>query len=187
MAEATEAELLQRAKLGDPEAVSEIVRRHQAVIRSYVGRLSPDPVTADDLAQEVFLVALRKIHRIDPRKGIRPYLLGVARNLVRLAWREKVRGREHPGDALFKILAARSPEEERPLEPDVRLTLLRECMRELAPKALDMVLRHYRQEQQCDEIAGALGTTPGNVRSILARARQLLRECMEPKLDRAPV
>lgn len=45
----TEAALLARARVGDAQALSEIVLRHQDVGRRYVARLAPDPVTADDV------------------------------------------------------------------------------------------------------------------------------------------
>src|SRR6185436_1985662 len=100
-------EVLLRAQAGDPEAIAQIVRAHQGLIRGYVARLSPDPVTADDLAQEVFLAALRSLDRVDPDRGIRDYLLGIARNLGRLAWRDRLKGKEISGEALFEAIAAR--------------------------------------------------------------------------------
>lgn len=170
-------ELLAKAQAGDPEAVAQIVRAHQALIRGYVARLAPDPVTADDLAQEVFLAALRSLDRVDPERGIRDYLLGIARNLGRLAWRERLQGKEVSGDALFAAITART-EKETEIGSDRRISALQECLKGLAPKAHEVVLRHYREEQPCDEISAEIGTTPGNIRSILTRARQALRECM---------
>ena len=172
-------EVLVRAQAGDPAAVEEIIRTHQGLIRGYVARLAPDPVTADDLAQEVFLAALRSLDRVDPERGIRDYLLGIARNLGRLAWRERMKGKEIPGDALFAAISAR-------VEPDAgsdrRISALQQCLQGLAPKALEVVLRHYRDERRCDEISTEIGTTPSNIRSILTRARQALRECVRLRL-----
>lgn len=176
-----EAEVLARARAGDPSAVTRIVMEHQGVIRSYVARLAPDPVTADDLAQEVFLAAVRSLDRIDPGLGVRAYLLGVARNLVRTAWRDRLRSRERSGEDLFETLAAQPAAE----PSDRRLSALEDCLRRLPPRMLEVVTRHYREEERCEEIAERLGTKAGNVRSILTRSRQALRDCLQGKLSGA--
>ena len=44
------------------------------------------------------------------------------------------------------------------------------------------MLRHYRDEERCDEIAGNVGTTAGNVRMILTRTRRVLRDCLNTRL-----
>ncbi len=178
-----EADLLARARAGDPEAVTRVVMEHQAVIRSYVARLAPDPVTADDLAQEVFLAALRSLDRIDPELGVRAYLLGAARNLVRTAWRDRLRSRELSGEKLFETLAAHPVPAE---TADRRIGALEDCLKRLPPRMLEVVMRHYRNEERCDEIAARLSTKAGNVRSILTRSRQSLRECLQAKLQEAP-
>jgi RNA polymerase sigma-70 factor (ECF subfamily) len=179
-------DVLLKAQAGDPGAITQIIRTHQALIRGYVARLAPDPVTADDLAQEVFLAALGSLDRVDPRRGIRDYLLGIARNKGRLAWRDRTKGKEISGDALFSAISARSSEEDPEAPSDRRLPALQECLKGLAPKALEVVLRHYREGQPCDEISRQVGSTPGNIRSILTRARQVLRDCIRVRIEGAP-
>ena len=178
-----EPDLVARAQAGDTGAVTEIVMAHQDAVRGYVGRLAPDPVTADDLAQEVFLAALRSLDRIDPQLGVRGYLLGVARNLVRGAWRDRLRSRELSGERLFEVLTARPESVE---GSDRRLGALEDCLRRLPARMQEVIQRHYRDEERCDEIAGRMGTRAGNVRSILTRSRQALRACLQAKLSGAP-
>ncbi len=158
---------------------------HQGAVRSYAARLAPDAVTADDLAQEVFLTALRSLDRVDEGLSLRAYLLGIARNLARMAWRDRLRGREVSGEAVFDLLAARSEEGEAPDRSERRRRALEDCLKHLPPRAQEVIFRHYRDEERCDEIARGLQTTPGNIRSILTRARRVLRECMEHKLRMA--
>jgi RNA polymerase sigma factor (sigma-70 family) len=68
--------------LGQPEVFGELYARHfPAVYRYVAGRLGPD--AADDLAAETFLAAFRRRHRFDPARGaVRPWLFGMATNLV---------------------------------------------------------------------------------------------------------
>ena len=178
-----ERDLLLRAQKGDAGAIEEIVRTYQGLIRGYVSRLAPDAVTADDLAQEVFLAALQSLDRVDPQQGIRGYLLGIARNQARLAWRARMK---NSGEALFEAIASRGDAAEPDGRSDRRVSALHECLKALAPKALDVVLRFYREEQACEEISREIGTSPGNIRSILTRARQALGECVRLRCERSP-
>jgi RNA polymerase sigma-70 factor (ECF subfamily) len=178
-------DVLLKAQAGDPDAIAQIIRTHQALIRGTVARLAPDAVSADDLAQEVFLAALRSLDRVDPQRGIRDYLLGIARNKGRLAWRERMQGKEISGDALFSAISARCPDVDADAASDRRVPALQECLKGLAPKALEVVLRHYREGQACDEISRQIGSTPGNIRSILTRARQALRDCIRIRIQGA--
>src|SRR5688572_3652934 len=75
---------VERAKAGDREAFSQLVRLHQAVVRAYVSAHVRAAETADDLAQEVFLRAFRRLDAFQlPESGsMRPWLLGIARNLL---------------------------------------------------------------------------------------------------------
>jgi RNA polymerase sigma factor (sigma-70 family) len=77
----TDEHVLARS-LGQPEAFGELYTSHFAAIYRYVaGRLGPD--AADDLAAETFLAAFRRRHRFDPARGaVRPWLFGIATNLV---------------------------------------------------------------------------------------------------------
>src|SRR5262245_42559591 len=99
-------DLLARAQAGDQQAMAQLLMENQGIIRSYVARLAPDPVSADDLVQEVFLAALRSIEKVDPHLGIRGFLLGIARNMVRMAWRKRMTGKEVAGEAIFEVLAS---------------------------------------------------------------------------------
>lgn len=65
-----------------PEAFGELYARHFAPVYRYVaGRLGAD--AADDLAAETFLAAFRRRTRFDPARGaVRPWLYGIATNLV---------------------------------------------------------------------------------------------------------
>ena len=74
---------IERARGGDRAAFSQLVRMHQAVVRAYLGAHVREAEAADDLAQEVFLRAFRRLDAFQlPDSGtMRPWLLGIAANL----------------------------------------------------------------------------------------------------------
>lgn len=63
----------------DQAAFQELVQRHQAAIRGFLGRLmSGDHGTADDLAQETFLMAYRKMHTLKSSGSLVSWLHTIA-------------------------------------------------------------------------------------------------------------
>ncbi|MBM7442773.1 sigma-70 family RNA polymerase sigma factor [Streptomyces sp. HB132] len=70
------------ARAGDEAAAEAFVRAlHRDVVR-YVAHLSADPQSAEDLAQDTFLRALRSLHRFEGRSSARTWLLAIARRAV---------------------------------------------------------------------------------------------------------
>ena len=182
--------LLVRAQGGDRAAIAALVTEHQRAVRSYLSRLAPDPATADDLAQDVFLEAFEALKRVDPQREVRNYLLGIARNRARMAWRKLYTRREVAGDALFDVLEARATVAAGAAGADTsgrRLEDLRTCLARLGPKAFEVFQLHYHDELRCDEVAERLNMTAGSIRSILTRGREALRTCIESRAGGAAV
>ena len=88
--------------------------------------------------------------------------------------------------AVVESLAASIPAAE--LGPDLgqeRLPLLLECLKQLPPRARELIRLRYFQEQGPGEIAAALGRTAAGVNTALLKARAALRECMAAKIATA--
>ena len=67
-----ESQLIRDAQQGDLEAFSELVNRYQGGVRAcLIVRLS-NRHEADDLAQEAFLIAHRKLQSFDPERAFGP-------------------------------------------------------------------------------------------------------------------
>jgi RNA polymerase sigma-70 factor (ECF subfamily) len=78
-----EANLVQRAKRGDPAAFAEIYDRCQPAIYRYVYYQVNDTATAEDLTGEVFVRLVEKIDRFTYRgRPLLAWLYTIARNLI---------------------------------------------------------------------------------------------------------
>ena len=65
---------------------------------------------ADDLAADTFAVAFRSWDRLDPARPVRPWLYGIAANLVRHHWRKERRMlRAYARTGVDPVLATRRP------------------------------------------------------------------------------
>ncbi len=174
----SDAELL-RASLERPELFASLFDRHFPEILGYLRRRI-NAAVAEDLAAETFTVAFRRRHSFDSSKGqVRPWLYGIATNLLRHEKRREVRElRAYARDACDPL--------NEDLDPSVslveRVTAEAEvagALAKLSRVERDALLLHTWAELSYEEIAEAMQTPVGTVRSRLARARSRMRELLE--------
>ena len=127
---------------------------------------------AEELAAETFLVAFGSRDRFDPaRSEARPWLLGIATNLMRRHWRREVRElRAYARSAADPVLDAFDGVEER-IDASGERRRLVEGLAELSGPERDALLLAAWADLSYAEIAEALEIPVGTVRSRLSRAR----------------
>lgn len=167
------------ASLDDPERFTTVYDRHFPAIHRYVaGRLGAQ--AAEDVVAETFLAAFRRRASYDPSKGqVRPWLFGIATNLVAQHRRAETRryrtlariGAEpdaagHEDRVASAVAAAR-------LQPS-----LARALAGLSRKERDVVLLVALADLKHEEIATVLGIPFGTVGSRLNRARRKLRAAL---------
>ncbi len=128
---------------------------------------------ADDVVQQTWLVAVRRLRAFDPARGpFLGWLCGIAANAARSALRSRRRyhRRARPLDSAPEPAA--EGERERAGRVAGALAAL--------PERYEAVLRaKYLERRSVEEIAAAGGETPKAVESLLTRARQAFREAYE--------
>jgi|SRR5579863_1444366 len=166
--------------LREPEAFAEVFDRHYAFVHRYIARRAGRE-RADDLASQTFTVAFSHRGRYRDDLGTaRPWLLGIATNLIRAAHRGDARvasiverlGSETVVSSFSSAMADASAE----LNDDNRLT---DALAQLEPGQRDALLLHALGELSYAEIAAALDIPIGTVRSRISRACAALRNELE--------
>jgi RNA polymerase sigma-70 factor, ECF subfamily len=176
---------IERAKGGDREAFSQLVRMHQAVVRAYVSTHVRPVEAADDLAQEVFLRAFRRLDAFQlPESGsMRPWLLGIARNLLLEHLRAPARLEARRPADLEEVLETRQMEggsgPQDAMEMERRIAALQSCVDKLAPSAFALVWRHYFERRTLASLAAEEKKQESALRMRLLRIREVLRACIE--------
>jgi RNA polymerase sigma-70 factor (ECF subfamily) len=79
----------------DPRDLAAIYEAHFDAVWQHLRRMGLAPADRDDLAQEVFLVAHRRLASLDSGRPVRPWLIGIATRVVLHHWRS---ARRRPGD-----------------------------------------------------------------------------------------
>lgn len=168
----SEADLVRQARGGDEQAWESIVTDHrQAVFRLAYLTLG-DPDEAEDVAQEVFIRAIRYLKRFDGTRPLRPWLLRIASNLARN--RRRSIGRYWR--ALQRAGREANPQPELELEG---ARLLWRAVQRLAHTDQQCIYLRYFLELSEREMAEALKVAPGTVKSRLHRALRRLRGVIE--------
>ena len=167
LAAAAEATVAALAIAGDDAAYGELVRRRQGQIRGLLRRLCREGPLADDLAQQVFLQAWRKLRTLHAPEAFGGWLRKIAIN----AWLQYVRASPEREPQTPCNLVHEPALGER-LDLDRALSQLPSAVR------LCIVLA-YEERMSHREIAAAtqipLGTVKSHIARGAARLRQLLR------------
>jgi RNA polymerase sigma factor (sigma-70 family) len=77
---AREEELVARAKAGSSEAFEALFRRYRERITAYVRTIVPHHARAEDVVQEIFVSALRRLDTLEEPAAFRGWLYEIARN-----------------------------------------------------------------------------------------------------------
>jgi RNA polymerase sigma-70 factor, ECF subfamily len=158
-----------------------LVQQHQAGLWRYLRYLGADSTEAADLTQETFLAFARA--KFAERHDLQTagYLRTVARNQLLM-----LRRRQHREICTVELQAADSVWAAA-TGPDGSLSAyldaLRECVDRLEGRARQAIDLHYRECATRDAIASQLQMQPDGIKTLLRRTRQLLRECVERKMN----
>jgi RNA polymerase sigma-70 factor (ECF subfamily) len=159
------------ASLAEPEAFAVLFDRHFGAIHGYAQRRVGADL-ADEIAAETFTRAFDRRRRFDvSHESARPWLLGIAANLLRRHWRTERRRL----DAYARSTGRPDTALSEPVAGDLAAAL-----RNLSRREREPLLLLAWADLSYDEIAVALEIPVGTVRSRISRARTHLRR---PDLD----
>jgi len=186
--------LMLQVRDGSAEAFEELVLRYQGRLVTVLEHLVGRRGQAEDLAQEVFLRVYRARKRYVPGSKFSTWLFTIANNVASNALRSYARRREvnlDPGDTgswsgnpLEQMAQAASG-----LMPTRQLD--KSEMRDIVRSALDVLNERQRMAVLLNkfeglsyaDIAEAMEMSPQAIKSLLSRARDKLRETLEPYLE----
>lgn len=176
---ADERAILEAMQRGDRAAFAQIVERYQMLVFGYLRARLLQTNDAEDLAQEVFLRCFLARERFTVTNDIRPWLIGIARNLLREHVR-RIRQRKETGWTQL-CLEVDSLVETTADEPDAGLDHLPGCMDSLGDSARQAIEMRYCSQLRLSEIGSKLRRSEGAAKLLMFRARQALKNCLDRK------
>jgi RNA polymerase sigma factor (sigma-70 family) len=181
--ETTDAEAI-AASLSEPTRFGEVFERHfEAVYGYFVRRVGAR--LAEELAAEAFTQAFRVRGSFDmERDDARPWLFGIAANLLRRHYRdERRRLMAYAKTGLDPVVLDETDEVDSRTDADAISRQLALALASLRSSEREVLLLYAWAELSYQEIAEALGTPVGTVRSRLSRARRRLRGLLFRRLE----
>ena len=183
--------LMLRAKQGDQTAFTQLVTNYQDRLVGVLAHMLQNKEAAEDLAQEVFLRIYRARHGYEPTAKFSTWLFRIANNLANNLRRDSGRRREialsvndsgplgpRPGERMIAEKSGLMPT--RQFDKSEMCSMVQAALATLNEKQRMAVLLHKFEEMSYTDIAAALDMTPAAVKSLLSRARDNLREKLEP-------
>jgi len=165
---------------GDEQAAAELVRRHARALAGFLAGAGAPEAELDDLVQETLIRAFRSLARFRGQCQFRTWLLAIGANALKdAARRAKSRGgqsRVLPLDEAMQAAGGDPHEEAVADETERRLAA---GLTALSPLQREVFLLRAQQGMEYDDIATALGTTPGAARVHYHHAVKRLKELVQ--------
>jgi RNA polymerase sigma factor (sigma-70 family) len=177
-----ESDLVAAAREGDDRAFEQLYARYRDRIFSFILSKVHDHGRAEDIAQEVFISALRRLRESEQRISFKPWIYEIAKNACIDEFRRGNRSREVPLETDGEFVTDREstlsivPTPAAAVESKQRLDDLRGAFGGLSSTHHQLLVMREFEGLSYEEIGDRLGMTRQMVESGLFRARRKLTE-----------
>jgi RNA polymerase sigma factor (sigma-70 family) len=184
-AEPTDAEVL----AGPPEEFGLLFERYSRVLYGYCARrVGPD--LAEDVVAQTLLTAFEQRRRFDQSaETARPWLFGIATNLLRnhrraevRGWRAFARTGADPLDGARRVTDGIADRADERIDAAQEIRAIAGALAAMPRGHREVLLMYAWSGLDYAELAAALELPIGTVRSRLHRARARLREALPPRI-----
>lgn len=180
-----EKQLIAHARAGDAVALRRLVELHKDRLFAFIWRMVRNHHDAEEICQDAFLKAFNSLDSFSVEYRFSTWLFTIG---YRVCLNYLRRRRALTGEMDFAALAHQTQKEPGASLESQEASRLRcgvwAAVDRLTPPQRAAVLLFYRQEMSCHEIARILEFPVATVKSHLHRARNRLRELLDPVAER---
>lgn len=176
----TEADQIDQARQGDPDAYQWLIERHQGHVGRILWRFSRDRRVHEELVQDVFVEAYLSLSTYSGTAPFEHWLARIATRVGYRYWKETARQRQ------FETFSVEEWDEVaggqdvlETLEPDRAATLLYRLLEQLPPRDRLVLTLRYLEECDVATTARRTGWSKAMVKVQTLRARNKLRKLIE--------
>ncbi len=188
MSEASDQALTERRPARSREALEDVLRQHRPLICRLCRRVIDDDGDLEDVVQDVLVAIAAGIHRFRGQARLSTW---IAKVTIRTAMRHAQRQRRwHQTMTSLEVAPNHIPVHAsvggNPAETVENREFrhhLQAAIQALPPQQRAVIALRHMEGMQIQEVAEALGTPIGTVKSRLHHARRALRSLMAPYLD----
>jgi RNA polymerase sigma-70 factor (ECF subfamily) len=180
--------LIEAVARGEEQALDELMKTYLPSVTAVARRLLKDEASADDVAQETFLAVWRSAKSFRGEASGKSWILRIALNKARSAWRwrslrrwlslDAVVGEEPGAPSLGDTFADTAPGPDAAHDHADRSAKLRAAVDSLPARQKEMMLLRL-EGLEVNEIAAAVGAAEGTVKATLHQARAKLEALLK--------
>jgi RNA polymerase sigma-70 factor (ECF subfamily) len=182
LTESDEASLVVKSRRGDRGAFEELVRRTARLVFARVYLETGDRQRAEDLVQETYLLAWKRIATLNEPKDFRAWLGAIAHRVVVDAIRREGRKKRSPVMRLARQeveeVHDRSPSPDEQSAASEQRERALSILRSLPEEYRVPLMLRYLAGADYDAIARQLALSNGSLRGLLQRGMKMLRDEM---------
>jgi len=174
----SDLELMEACLAGNREAFGRIVERYQSLICAIAYSATGDLGASEDLAQETFVTAWRRLGELRDRTKLRAWLCGIARNLTNNWIRQRSRdvvARAEPLEGAPETTETAPTPREHAISRE-KEAILWSALEQIPETCREPLVLYYREQQSVQRVAEALGISEDAVKQRLSRGRKMLKE-----------
>jgi RNA polymerase sigma factor (sigma-70 family) len=182
----TTESLVTKSRAGDRTAFSELVERYFGTVWAIAYARIRQWQAAEDLTQEVFVLALLHINTLSDPKRFPGWLSQIAQHRA-IDW---IRSGKRSSQLVAMVPAASMNDrpasgesQEQAMDRETQSHAVREAIFALPPEQSEIVLLHFNEGLSKKEIADRLDVHPGTVGRQLTRALKAMRGSLHPLMD----
>lgn len=173
---AEDRRLVLAAQAGDREAFADLVRKYTGVVRSLAAARVGWGAVADDVVQDVFLLALRRLGSLAEPERFAGWISRIAVNRAREVLRREAPRRAASLDQI--PVEPRAAEGRDLLELEDEVDRMQAAISTLDDKTQLILALRYRRGMAVRDVAAELGDSPPAVSMRITRALRRLRDLL---------
>jgi RNA polymerase sigma-70 factor (ECF subfamily) len=179
-----ETELLTKARNGDRVAFTRLVEEYRHLALALAFQMTGSAADMDDIAQETFMRAFQNLKSFRGEASFKTWLGKITMNLSSNYRRSRKASRTTDITEERALAAQTEGQDQRMIQHEQQMQI-RKAVAELPSHYRSVVMLRDFQDLSYKEITDTLGIPIGTVMSRLAKARELLRDCLTPYFGRS--
>jgi len=162
-----------------------LAKENADMLWAFLLSLVRDNAIAEELFDETFSLAWKKVDAYDTDKPFGAWIRGIARTLA------MAKKRQLPSSKLYyfdqETIALLEVQFSKTTKPrgdkwEEKMNALKSCLDALPRAALDLISLRYHKNYSCREMSNRLNAAPDVVKKRLQRSRSLLLDCVSSRL-----
>jgi RNA polymerase sigma factor (sigma-70 family) len=182
-----DARLVELGRGGNREAFGALVARYQSPLCAMAYSACGNIAQSEDLAQEAFIIAWRKLGDLQEPGKFKSWLYGIARNLILTAFRQQSRNplaAAEPLDEALLVMATVPNPAGHAMNREEQEILWR-SLEQIPETYREPLVLFYREHESIERVAEVMELSEEAARQRLSRGRKLLQEQVQSFVEGA--